>query len=110
MTVNFLMVLLLLFPTQAILLLLDRAPWHFGPELDQLLTENDRLELVYFPPACPELNPQEHVWEQAREAIGPNHDFRQFAPLIDAFETYLNETPFDIGVMEQYVPSLLSEV
>ena len=109
-TVNFLIVLLTLFPNQAILLLLDRAPWHFGPELDQLLTENARLELVYFPPACPALNPQEHVWEQAREAIGHNHDFRQFPPLIDAFETYLNETPFDIGFMEQYVPSILCEV
>ncbi len=110
MTVNFLMMLLLLFPTQAILLLLDRAPWHFGPELNQLLAETDRLELVYFPPACPELNPQEHVWEQTREAIGHNHDFRQFGPLIDAFESYLNETPFDIGFMEQYAPTILCEV
>lgn len=110
MTVNFLMVLLILFPTQHIFLLLDRAPWHFGSELDQLLAENDRLELVYLPPACPELNPQEHVWEQTREAIGHNHDFRQFAPLIDAFESYLNETPFDIGFMEQYAPPILCEV
>jgi hypothetical protein len=110
MTVNFLMLLLMLFPTQDLLLLLDRAPWHFGPELDQLLAENDRLDLVYFPPACPELNPQEHVWEQTREASGHNHDFRQFAPLIDAFESYLNETPFDIGFMEQYAPPILCEV
>jgi hypothetical protein len=110
MTVNFLMVLLMLFPTQPILLLLDRTPWHFGLELDQLLADNDRLHLVYFPPACPELNPQEHVWEQTREAIGHNHDFRQFAPLIDAFETYLNDTPFDIGFMEQYAPPILCDV
>jgi hypothetical protein len=110
MTVNFFMGLLMLFPTQPVLLLLDRAPWHFGPALDQFLAENDRLELVYFPTACPELNPQEHVWQQAREAIGHNHAFRLFAPLFDAFETYLNETPFDIGFMEQYVPSILCEV
>ena len=110
MTVNFLMLLLMLFPTQPILLLLDRAPWHFGPELDQLLAQNDRLELVYFPPACPELNPQEHVWEQTREAIGHNHDFGQFAPLIDAFETHLNQTPFDIGFMQHYTPPILCEV
>ena len=36
MTVNFLMLLLLLFPSQVILLLLDRAPWHFGPELKRV--------------------------------------------------------------------------
>lgn len=110
MTVNFLMLLLMLFPMQHLLLLLDRAPWHFGPELDQLLAENDRLERVYFPPACPPLNPQEHVWEQTREAIGHHHDFRQFAPLIDAFDTHLNQTPFDIAFMEHYAPSILCEV
>ena len=107
MTVNFLMVLLLL-PGPAPLA--RPRPWHFGPELNQFLAENGRLELIYFLPACPELNPQEHVWEQTREAIGHNHDFRQFAPLIDAFESYLNETPFDIGFMEQYAPPILCEV
>lgn len=110
MTVNFLMLLLLLFPTQTLLLLLDRAPWPFGPDLDQFLAENDRLELVYFPPACPQLNPQEHVWEQTREAVGHNHDFTQFAPLIDAFDSYLNEMPFDIAFMEKYAPPILCEV
>ena len=110
MTVTFLMLLLLLFPTQPILLLLDRAPWHFGPELDLLLTDNPRLHLLYFPPACPELNPQEHVWEQAREAIGHNHAFAHFATLIDAFDTYLNETPFDIDFMAHYAPPTLCGV
>jgi hypothetical protein len=110
MTVNFLMVVLHLFPTQDLLLLLDRAPWHFGPELDQRLAENDRLELVYFPPACPELNPQEPVWEQTRAAVGDNHDFRPFSPLIDACESSLNDTPFDIRFMQQYAPPILGEV
>jgi hypothetical protein len=104
------MLLLLLFPTQPILLLLDRAPWHFGPDIDRLVAENDRLQLWYFPPACPELNPQEHVWEQAREGVGHNHDFSHFPALIDAFDTYLNETPFDICFMEKYAPSILCEV
>jgi transposase len=85
-TASFLMILLLLFPTQPILLLLDRAPWHFGPDIDQLVADNDRLHLLYFPPACPELNPQEPVWQQAREAIGHNHDYSRFDTLIDAFD------------------------
>jgi transposase len=109
-TVNFLMLLLVLFPTQPILLLLDRAPWHFGSDIDQLIAENARLHLLYFPPACPELNPQEHVWEHAREAVGHNHDFTHFPTLIEAFDTYLNETPFDIGFMDKYAPPILCEV
>ena len=65
--------LLLSYPTHHLLLLLDRAPWHHGPALTQLLDENPRLELLYFPPACPDLNPQEHVWERARDAVSHNH-------------------------------------
>src|SRR5574341_2483691 len=102
MTTNFLMILLLLYP-QPILLLLDRAPWHFGDVTD-LIEQTDRLQVIYFPPACPDLNPQEHVWERARDAISHNHQYRSFEPLVSDFETYLNQTLFDTDFMEQYGP------
>lgn len=102
MTANFLMLLLMLYP-QPILLLLDRAPWHFG-ELNALIEQTDRLQVIYFPPACPDLNPQEHVWERARDAISHNHTYRQFQPLIDDFETYLNQTLFTTTFMHTYIP------
>jgi transposase len=108
-TADFIRLLLVLFPTQPILLLLDRAPWHHGPPVDELLEENPRLELLYFPPACPELNPQEHVWEQTRDTISHNHNYPQFQALIDAFETYLNETPFQTDFMQHYAPALLCD-
>jgi transposase len=102
-TANFLMILLMLYP-QPILLLLDRAPWHFGDEVRHLLDQTDRLYLMHFPPACPDLNPQEHVWERARDAISHNHTYRQFQPLVDDFETWLNETLFDTNFMDAYSP------
>jgi transposase len=102
MTANFLMLLLMLYP-QPILLLLDRAPWHFG-ELNDLIEQTGRLQVIFFPPACPDLNPQEHVWERARDAISHNHTYRQFHPLIDDFETYLNETLFTTNFMDTYAP------
>jgi transposase len=102
MTANFLMLLLMLYP-QPILLLLDRAPWHFG-EVNDLIAQTDRLQVIYFPPACPDLNPQEHVWERARDAISHNHTYRQFQPLIDDFETYLNETLFTTNFTDTYTP------
>ena len=102
MTANFLMLLLMLYP-QPILLLLDRAPWHFG-EVNDLIEQTDRLQVIYFPPACPDLNPQEHVWERARDAISHNHTYRQFQSLIDDFETYLNETVFTTNFMNTYTP------
>ncbi len=102
MTANFVIILLLLYP-QPILLLLDRASWHFG-EVTDLIEQTDRLQVLYFPPACPDLNPQEHVWERAREAISHNHTYRQFQPLIDDFETYLNNTLFSTNFMDAFTP------
>jgi putative transposase len=102
MTANFVMLLLLLYP-QPILLLLDRAPWHYG-ELTDLIEQTDRLQVIYFPPACPELNPQEHVWERARDAVSHNHSYRQFQSLIDDFETYLHDTLFSTNFMDAFTP------
>jgi transposase len=101
MTTNFLMILLMLYP-QPILLLLDRAPWHFG-ELTTLMAQTDRLQVVYFPVACPDLNPQEHVWERTRDAISHNHNYRQFQPLIADFETYLNDNLFSTDFMDAFI-------
>jgi transposase len=61
------------YPGRPILLLLDRASWHKGPLVRELLAANPRLELMYFPVAAPDLNPQEHVWKATRRAISHNH-------------------------------------
>jgi transposase len=102
MTAHFLMILLMLYP-QPILLLLDRAPWHYGDVTD-LIAQTDRLQVIYFPPACPDLNPQEHVWERTRDVISHNHTYRHFQSLIDDFETYLNETLFSTNFMDAFTP------
>ncbi len=106
-TANFICLLGLLVPTQPILLRLDRAPWHFGPDIDQLLQDKDRLDLVYYPTACPDLNPQQHGGEQAREHRSHNHTYRHFQALIEAVEAYLNAPPFQTDVRTTYAPSLL---
>lgn len=97
------MLLLMSYP-QPILLLMDRAPWHFGDAMRDLLAQTDRLQVMYFPPACPDLNPQEHVWERARDRLSHNHTYRRFETLLDDFETYLNETAFETNFMDKYVP------
>jgi hypothetical protein len=49
------------YPDQPILLQWDRATWHQGPAVKDLLAANPRLEIFFFPPGSPDLNPQEHV-------------------------------------------------
>ena len=109
-TVHFLRHMLDCLPDCPILLLLDRAPWHRGQALRDFLHQEPRLQLMYFPPACPDLNPQEHVWDQARDAVGHNHDFTDFGRLRSAFSRFLNTTLFHIVFLSHYAPIMLYEI
>lgn len=109
-TAAFLHDLLLCYPTQPILLLWDRAKWHKGEAVKRLVRDNPRLETVFFPPACPALNPQEHVWSQAREAVSHNHTLPTFARLKCMFLGFLSSTVFHFDWLAQYAPAILFEV
>ena len=78
--------LLLTYPDKPILLLWDRATWHRGKSVRAILEANPRLEILWFPPGSPELNPQEHVWKAAREAVAHNHTRSKMPELAEAFE------------------------
>lgn len=108
-TADFVRDLLMCYPTQPILLLWDRAQWHKGQVLKALLADNPRLDTVFFPPACPHLNPQEHVWSQARAAVSHNHSLPHFTSLKQAFLCYLSYTLFPFDWLTSYAPSILCQ-
>jgi transposase len=95
------------YPENPLLLLWDRAPWHHGPSVRSLLEDNPRLEIMYFPPATPELNPQEHVWKAARRAVSHNHDQQRLTRLAERFADYLTSTTFQYSLLEKYDHSTL---
>jgi len=90
------------FPDGPLLLFWDRAPWHRGAAVEQVLTANPRLQTMFFPTAAPELNPQEHVWKAARTTISHNHAETQLRTLAERFQKHLNETTFDYSFVEKY--------
>ena len=106
-TLTFLQDLLLVYPAQPILLFLDRAPWHKAQSVQDFFTTHPRLQPFYFPPACPQLNPQEHVWSQARRAISHNHTFADFTQLKNAFLDYLSTAAFHIASLLSAAPPIL---
>jgi transposase len=110
MTAHFLLHLLACYPTQCMLLFWDRAPWHKGTAVNQVLAANPRLQTVHFPLACPELNPQEHVWSQSRAAVSHNHTFLTFPHLKTAFLDYLSYTVFRFDWLATYAPPILFDV
>jgi transposase len=88
------------FPDVPILLLWDRAPWHRGEPIRELLTANPRLELMYLPTAAPDLNPQEQVWKATRTAVSHNHGQRNLSVLASRFQRHLQENIFRSSLLE----------
>lgn len=87
-------------PDVPILLLWDRAPWHRGAAIREVLCTHPRLELMLLPVAAPDLNPQEHVWKATRQAISHNHAIPTLPALATHFETYLTSTTFPTTFLE----------
>jgi len=89
-------------PNRPVLLFWDRASWHGGTSIRQLLAANPRLEIIKFPTGAPDLNPQEQVWKQARRTISHNHLIPELPELANRFEDYLNSNTFTNSFPDRY--------
>lgn len=107
-TICFLEHVLACFPGRTILLLWDRAPWHQG-QARQFVEAHPQFDMVYFPPGCPDLNPQEHVWKQTRQAVGHLWDYRHIGDLRQAFQAHLDNTLFRFDWIVKYLPAIFYE-
>src|SRR5260370_7658839 len=73
------------------LIILDKAAWHTTRKLKL----PDNLTLVPLPPACPELNAAENIWQYLRQTYLSNRVFEDYTPILDPFQppqpTLLNQ-------------------
>jgi transposase len=60
-------------------LLIDQAGWHLSAKL----AVPDNITLVPLPAKCPELNPQENVWQFMRDNWLSNRVFKTAADLVN---------------------------
>lgn len=90
------------YPGVPILLLWDRAPWHQGEAIRAVLAAHPRLEVLVFPTASPELNPQEHVWKATRAAVSHNHPRRALTDLAQRFAQHLRQKAFPSNFLHRY--------
>jgi transposase len=101
-TAEHLQCILTAFPDVPILLLWDRAPWHRGQPIRDLLEAHPRLEIIWLPTASPELNPQEHVWKAARRAVSHNHRLSRLPDLAVKFQEHLTSNTFKSSFLDRY--------
>ena len=62
------------------LILLDKAGWH----TTEMLRLPPNLTLAPLPPACPELNAQENIWQYLRQTYLSNRVFETYEAILDA--------------------------
>jgi hypothetical protein len=67
------------YPTENLVMVLDGAGWPKSGAFE--LPAN--LRLLFLPPYAPELNPQEHVWDELREKFFHNRTFDSIEALED---------------------------
>ena len=89
-------------PNVPIILFWDRAPWHRGKPITQVLAEHPRLEIIFLPTAAPDLNPQEHVWKAVRKEVSHNHLVHKLPDLAQRFLDKLNATTFKSSFLRKY--------
>jgi len=75
-------------PGRHAVLLLDRAGWHMSahlvvPETAANASRFGDITIVALPAKCPELNPQENVWQFMRENWLSNRVFTSYGNLVD---------------------------
>ena len=66
---------------------LDKAGWHTTRKLQV----PSNISLVHLPPASPELNPTENVWQYLRQAYLSNQVFRDYDDVLEASSSAWNK-------------------
>jgi hypothetical protein len=66
-------------PGKHAVVLLDQAGWH----LSSNLAVPSNITLVPLPPKCPELNPQENIWQFMRDNWLSNRIFKSYEDVVD---------------------------
>ena len=80
--------LLVAYPTEVIVLIVDNYSSHTAGVVKQWLTEHPRLQLLYLPTYCSHLNPVEQIWLQMKNRIAANRLYGSMQLLLDAVSEF----------------------
>jgi transposase len=75
------------------LIILDKAAWH----TTRKLTPPSNLTLLPLPPACPELNAAENIWQYLRQTYLSNRVFENYTAILDACQDAWRRLLAEVG-------------
>lgn len=87
------------YPTEKLFIVWDKAPWHKGSKTQQFIKEDGNIEILDFPRAAPDENPQEHIWKNGRNKITHNRFIDNIDQATDEFVNYLNSATFNYSFL-----------
>lgn len=83
------------------ILILDKAPWHKKSKKVQEYIKKHRRELkiIWLPTGCPEMNPVEECWRQAKKEVNGGRIHESFEVMKKEIRYFLKYTEFkqDMG-------------
>jgi transposase len=79
--IEFLQLLLKIYPILDIYLVVDRATYHRSGMVKEWLAVNQRIHLIYLPPKSPRLNPIEPIWRWLKGEVAANRTYNDLEPL-----------------------------
>ena len=87
------------YPTQKLVLIWDNAGWHRGSRVVQWIEQDGNIEIIYFPPYTPDLNPQEHVWKQGRKNVTHNQHIQKIEETAEKFKEHIEAQKFNYELL-----------
>ena len=91
-TARLILAILAKYPTQKVHLILDNAPYHRA-KIMQLFAHHSRVNLIYLPPYCPNLNLIERLWKFMYKKVTLFRRYSRFSEFRAAITNFLRHLP-----------------
>lgn len=82
-----------------VIMVVDQASWHKSTSIKKY----DNLRFIFLPPASPELNPAEHLWEHVREKYFANQAFDSISEVEERLERAFHDAHLDTETIRSLV-------
>lgn len=87
----------ILYRFKKIILILDKAPWHYKSKRVQsyLRKNRDNIKVAWLPTGCPEMNPVEECWRQAKNKVNGGRIHKDFETMKKELRYFLKTNQFN---------------
>jgi putative transposase len=78
-----------------VILIIDKAPWHRAKIVQKYLKKyRNEIKIIWFPRGCPEMNPVEECWRQAKKEVNGGRIHESFEAMKRELRHFLKYQKF----------------